>query len=265
MQSPRPFSSLSLWNLPVLSTGATAGLTAGWVNQALWTVSVYHGNDSMALVPVSVPASWGWPAATLHLPIPPGAHPTADSDAEMVIVDDTTGQVTDLYGVAAQNGTYSAGAYGQSNEWTSTGFGSASPFRAAGVRAIGCSALGGLITGTDLSSGVIDHGIAVALPYADLASGFVTPAIAGDAGGATGSLSEGSRVAIPANTPEPSGLSAIGAMVWTALVHYGAVIVDQDTGNAAAFYMDNVSTTSAEASSLNADLPAIVAALHRAT
>jgi hypothetical protein len=247
------------------ASAAAAGIQSGWINQSLWTVSVYHGNASTPLVAVPVPAGWGWPAATLRLPIPAGAHPTADGDAEMVVINDSTGDVTDLYGVKVSGTSYTAADYSLSNVTTSTGFGVASPFRAAGVRAIGCSTLGGLILGSDLASGTINHGLALALPYALLASQWVAPAIAGDAGGAPGTLAEGERLAIPASTPKPASLSPLGSMTWDALVRYGAVIVDQVGGNAATFYMDNVSTTAAQASQLQADATTLVTSLHVAS
>jgi hypothetical protein len=183
----------------------------------------------------------------------------------MVIVNDATGDVTDLYAVKVTQGGYSAAFYAESNLFTSTGFGTGSPFLSAGVRAIGCSALGGLLLGSDLASGLINHALAIALPYSLLSGSIVAPAIAGDAGGGPGVLREGARLAIPAGTPKPTTLSAVGSVVWDALVRYGALIVDQNTGTAATFYMDNVSTTAAQASQFQADANALVSALHQAS
>ena len=93
----------------------------------------------------------------------------------------------------------------------------------------------------------------------------MAPAIAGDAGGAPGALAEGERLAIPASTPKPASLSPLGSMTWDALVRYGAIIVDQVGGNAATFYMDNVSTNAAQASQLQTDATTLVTALHVAS
>jgi hypothetical protein len=183
----------------------------------------------------------------------------------MVIVDDSTGDVTDLYGVHVNNGTYTAKYYGRSNRLTSSGFGTENPFRGAGVRAIGCSALGGLVLGSDLGAGVIDHGLAVALPYALLDGAFVAPAIASDSGGGPGHLHEGERLAIPATTPKPASLSPVGSAVWDALVRYGALIVDQVGGTAASFYFDNATTTNAQAEELRGDANSLMRALATAS
>jgi hypothetical protein len=48
----------------------------------------------------------------------------------------------------------------------------------------------------------------------------------GFAGSNTGWVPYGSLLAIPSNVPMPSGMSAAGQMIWTALRNYGAYVVD---------------------------------------
>lgn len=260
----RPFSASSAWNTPATSVSATpAGITTGWANSGLWTPSVFHGNSrTMPLVPVRAPAGWGWPAATLHLPIPPGARPTNDGDAEMVIVDDATGRTVDLWAVSVTpDGSYSARTYAQSNIKAGTGFGSGE--RGAGVRAIGSSALGGLLLGCDFSRRVVDHALAISLPDSLVGAGHVAPAISSDADG-SGPVRLGQRLAIPRSTPKPSSLTPAGSLVWDALSKYGAIVSDTSDGGNAVLYLDAVSTNSTEGSQLQKDATSLLSALHLA-
>ena len=249
--------------MPVKSTGASAGLTSGAVNQSVWTWSVYHVNNGTPLAKVTVGASWGWPANPMA-PIPAGAHATHDSDAEIVVINDTTGQTFDFWGFANSNGTYSANAYGESNIFTGTGFGSTHPSLGAGTRAIGASGLGGLILGADLAAATINHGIAIELPYSYLAGGPMAPAIGSDATGGTGHIQEGERLAIPAGTPKPSNLTPEGSKVWDALVKYGGIIADKDSGSPV-FQMEAITTTPAQATNLRKDAATIMKALATAS
>jgi hypothetical protein len=257
----RYFTASSPWNTPVKSTGGSAGVTSGYVNQSVWTWSVYHVNSSTPLVKVSVPTSWGWPAGPVQVPIPAGAHATKDSDAEIVIVNDTTGQTFDFWGFSNSNGVYSARAYAESNIYTANGFGTVAKHTlGAGTRAIGASGLGGLILGSDLSGPAINHAIAIELPASYMTNGYVAPAISSDAPAGPGKLQEGERLAIPAGTPKPSNLSPEGSRVWDALVKYGGIIADQ-CGGKAVFQMDALSTTAVQASALRGDATTIMKAL----
>ena len=92
------------------------------------------------------------------------------------------------------------------------------------VRATGVSLLGGLIRESEMTS--IPHALAIALPEALLAPGFVWPAISGDAHG-SGFVPEGSLLAIPRGTAKPGGLSPLGSAIFDALTNYGAYVVDK--------------------------------------
>jgi len=260
----RFFIASSPWNTPVTSTAVSAGFTSGVVNYLKWTWSVYHVNSSTPLSKVSVHASWGWPADPM-VPIPAGAHATVDSDAEIVVVNDSTGQTFDFWGFSNSNGVYSAAAYGESNVYTQTGFGTLH-VHGAGTRAIGASGLGGLILGSDLADASINHGISIELPPSYLTTGFVAPAISTDIRenyGIPGKLQEGERLAIPAGTPKPANLSPVGSKVWDALVKYGAIITDHDSGSPV-FQVDTLSVTPTEASELKGDATTLMKALYTA-
>jgi hypothetical protein len=193
-------------------------------------------------------------------PIPAGAHATSDSDAEIVVINDTTGQTFDFWGFANSNGTYSANAYGESNIYTQTGFGSRNPNHGAGTRAIGASGLGGLILASDLAAPSINHAIAIELPVSYMKSGYVSPAISSDASQNLGQLQEGERLAIPAGTPKPANLSPVGSKIWDAMVKYGAIVADKDSGSPV-FQMEALNTTSAQATQLRGDASKLMQAL----
>jgi hypothetical protein len=79
---------------------------------------------------------------------------------------------------------------------------------------------------------VIPHALALALPNRTLRSGYVWPAYGQDGDAANtyrGFVPMGSLVAIPSWVPMPSGLSPVGQMIWNALSHYGAYVVDRTT------------------------------------
>jgi hypothetical protein len=90
------------------------------------------------------------------------------------------------------------------------------------------SQLAGTIRLADLQRGVIPHTLQMALAPTVLSKVAVWPAMSVDgfAGSNTGWVPYGSLLAIPSNVPMPSGMSAAGQMIWTALKNYGAYVAD---------------------------------------
>jgi hypothetical protein len=158
--------------------------------------------------------------------IPASATPSNGSDGSIVIVDQATHTSYDFWIFTRDSATTAhASAYAEGNIVSGTGWGTRSPFLAAGIRAAGSSGLAGEIFGTELESPTgIGHALALAGQpgefCADAPGGFVAPAIAGDG------ACEGVRFAIPAGTPMPAGLSVAGQAIWNALQTYGAYAVD---------------------------------------
>ena len=232
----RPFSASSSWNTP-LSANVTwrdePALRAGhsWVADEEYSIPIVHSAAGDPLVAVTVPGTWGWPAGTLHLHIPAGVTGAAGTDASIVVVSDNIAY--NFWIFARTDATHaSAQAYAEANTVTDSGWGTASPFRGAGIRAAGSSGLAGIITSGDLASGnLIHHALSVSLLGTEIRSGFVAPAIADDGGGYSGTIPMGSRLGIPAGTPMPAGLSPIGRTIWNTLITYGAFVVDQHGGN----------------------------------
>jgi hypothetical protein len=90
------------------------------------------------------------------------------------------------------------------------------------------SQLAGTIRLSDLQKGVIPHTLQIALAATVLSKVSVWPAMGVDgyAGSNTGWVPYGALLAIPANAPMPTGMSAVGQMIWTALRNYGAYVAD---------------------------------------
>jgi hypothetical protein len=99
---------------------------------------------------------------------------------------------------------------------------------AAGTRAYGGSALGGLIRTGELQQGSIRHALALAVPRRDLMHGPVWPANSEDGNATyTGTLPMGSLMSIPHTVDLNSlGLSPGGLAIATALRDYGTYLVD---------------------------------------
>jgi len=253
---------VSPWNTP-LSSGTTwhdkAALRAQdwWVNYASYSNPVYISKSSDPVVTVNATGSWGWPTAALRVHVPAGAGASAGTDQSIVIIDGTTAYDFWIFQRTGTN-TATAGAYGESNVVTGTGFGTLSPWMGAGIRAAGSSGLGGEIYGTELSTG-IHHALAIAAPggffCADVPAGnpngYVAPAIYND-----GSC-EGVRVGIPAGTAMPSGLTLQGQNLWKALQTYGAYNVDTAGGGTVILNADPNSVPSTDLSAMWGDLHVI--------
>ena len=238
--TPRPFDASSPWNRPLGAVGwrDAPELRGGhsWVNDESFSIPVVRTGPGDPLVSVSVPSSWGWTGGVVRVNIPAGIGGAAGSDGILVVVEGNV--VYDFYQFN-RTGPNS----GSASAWAATfqngpGWGRATPFLGAGIRAAGSSSLGGLITSGDLFGGDdFRHALAVSLLGSELSTGHVAPAI--DGGGGGGSIPVGARIGIPAGTPMPGGLSPIGVRMWNTLVRYGAYVVDQHGGSAPViFYAD---------------------------
>ena len=150
--------------------------------------------------------------------------PAASQDLNLTIVDLGANHVWDFFRVVRTGPTtFQAEAFGDT-DLDGTGFGFFPPGGGArvraGVKASGASWLGGLVTGENLASGGIDHGLAIHVGNDDLYPAFVPPAVEFDGDGAStyrGTLPMGTRLGIPPGTAAPPGLSSVGAMIFDAL------------------------------------------------
>jgi hypothetical protein len=105
-------------------------------------------------------------------------------------------------------------------------------------RASQVSQLAGLIRVADLQKRVIPHALSIALPDRALRYGYVWPAFGQDGNAASayrGFVPMGSLLAIPPGVSMPAGLSPPGQMIWYALSHYGAYVVDRTSPSSVLF------------------------------
>ncbi|MGH6677895.1 MAG: hypothetical protein ACREDL_02895 [Bradyrhizobium sp.] len=227
-----PFAPGSDWNTPVRTNATYSQLnwpaSDGYnysVNWHTYSPAVYVASPTDPLVQVSVPDSWGYPGGTLSVHMPTEANGAAGNDAELLVLDG--GTVYNFWEFNRTSATTAtAGAYGESNVATGSGWGSASPFLSAGTTAAGSSELGGLLVQAETDTGQINHALQLVVDSSLVKPGFAGDAIAGDGGSASGIVQEGDHLAIPPGTPMPSGLSSLGQEVFRALQQYGAYVVD---------------------------------------
>jgi hypothetical protein len=222
-----PFASTSPWNTPIGTSAQFAptadpryaSLTDAYtaINAQAWSMATYVASPSDPIRTVTSSAgSWQY-----RIPDNAVAALPADGDRQLLIID-PTGQYVDECWLATKVGLDWTCAYHVRNSLRGAGV------LAAGTRAYGGSALGGLIRTWELQQGSIRHALAMAVPRSDMVHGPVWPANSEDGNATyTGSLPMGSLVSIPSTVDLNSlGLSPGGLAVATALRDYGAYLVD---------------------------------------
>jgi hypothetical protein len=224
-----PFTATSSWNTPVPASATFAPMTwpSGVVYSVGWSsysAPIYVAAPTDPLVQVDCPASWGWPANP-SFRIPAGATGAPGTDGEIVVIDGTT--VENLWQFDRTSDTAgTAQAFAATDVITGSGWGTASPFLAAGIMAAGSSELAGMVVQAETDAGEIHHALQLEMPAPVNMPGYSRNAIAGDGQSSTGPLKEGDRLAIPMSTPMPTGLSPLGQTVFQALQTYGGFDID---------------------------------------
>jgi hypothetical protein len=232
----RPFSASSSWNRPIPTWASYSWLpwpaaTGGnyWVNWESYSPAVHVGRSSDPLVQIPLNASWGWPAQTIWVRLPAGVTGAPGSDGEILMIDGTTVHNCWQF-VRTSDTTGRCSAYARADVVNGSGWGSKSPFLAAGIVATGSSQLAGLLVQAETDAGEIEHALHLAVDYMLQRSGIVGEAIHSDAYNDYGFTQEGDRLAIPPGAAMPAGLSPLGQKVFRALQKYGAFNVDVAIG-----------------------------------
>lgn len=250
----RPFASSSAWNTP------TPGGTV-WFDHSQLHVPWWINSGSAIIVYVVAGDNTDWTfnlntyiddpynrhrnAASFTVKGPSGLVCGSDSDHILCLVQ-PDGAYIETWDTTVNSGTHviTANGWATGNMLTGLGVGGlvASGGNNAGVRATNFSWAGGLITPTDVSNGVIAHALNVGCPPNVNRGGsypvtFRSPATAADNSG-TGLITEGSRLGIPPGVSMPSGMHAIGQMIFTALQTYGAFVGDYVGGDSILIYFD---------------------------
>jgi len=252
----RPFASSSPWNTPTPASTQwfDSSLLHGrdwWVNTDL---GITWSSPSDPIWTFDLPAFTGddWhrtrPATRIHARAPQTLTPQPSDDLVVIAADPSTGDYIEIWAASVDrtNLTVTGQVWGSGNMITGLGVGDATTNLNAGVRASNFAWAAGLITQADVTSGKIDHGLALALPP-DMVKGgsppvgpYRAPATAGNGEWPTGPILMGSKIGIPAGIPRPPGLSSIGNMVFDALQTYGAYVGDV-CGGSPAFTADGPS------------------------
>ncbi|WP_199085316.1 hypothetical protein [Bosea sp. ASV33] len=228
----RPFTASSSWNTPLASDATFTKLgwpsSTGYNYSVAWdgySPSVYVASASDPLVQVTYPAGWGYPGGTISVHMPAAANGAAGTDGELVVID---GDIAYNFWQFKRTSTTTASAVSMAYEniVTGDGWGSSSPFLAAGITAVGASQLGGLIVQDEVKDGSIDHALQLVVDGTLVKAGAVGQAISSDGGSASGIVKEGQLLGIPPGTPMPAGLSPLGQQVFKAMQQYGAYVVD---------------------------------------
>jgi len=225
-----PFASSSPWNTPVgglarfesATDVATATLTRPdvppWVNAGQYSHPVYKASAGDPLVTFHWP---GHPDIVINAPL--SIRPAAGTDAHLHVVDPSGRWVDEFFGVSGTPPVVST-RYHVRNDLLGDGV------SGGGTRAYGGSAIGGLIRSWEVSSGSIQHALAVALEGEQLATGPVWPASSQDGNAATaysGAVHMGALMALPPDVDVNAlGLSHEGQMLAHAFQDYGGYVVD---------------------------------------
>ncbi|HBC88690.1 MAG TPA: hypothetical protein DCZ94_17240 [Lentisphaeria bacterium] len=266
----RPFSPDSFWNTPIPANpeiddksesfikllGTTVSeKRAVYVNSTKWTIPVYWVRSSQVpmvqVFPLKVrdshrgfaPNFDGW------APIPPEAKPDSEEDSHMCIIDEDKDIVYDFFCIRYKDGkilTRSAITY----PLYGSGVFDKIPFKFepgtsvhdyGPCRAAGTALLGGLVLQEEITSGKIEHKIALATDLNEHQK-FVFPAIWTD-GFTQGGLPEGAVVQLdPKLNLDKFDLCPAARTLAVAMQKYGMVNVDVAGG--ICIYVENLNFNS---------------------
>jgi hypothetical protein len=248
-QCSRPYSADSPWNTPIGSHpryGADSRAHVAALDRTLtsdptqYTYPVYEVGAGTPRVPVTVAGTWSNVVdggrqleiarnTTVQLPVPRDAMPAAGSDAQLVILDRTTGDEWGAWQFRRDGDALRAqNAYHYNVRWSGVPP-RASDGTAFGSRGAGIPYLAGLVRPCEIARGRIAHALAFA--YDGPSAAHVYPATKSDGRRAgTGALPEGSRLQLDpqlgAARIRSWGCRGVCLVVARALQRYGMYIVD---------------------------------------
>ncbi len=218
--------------------GTQLGITFSKPSDPSWTFTL-PGYDASPWHRVEV-------ATTMQVHAPANLTAQPSDDLIVIVADPVTGNYVEVWSATVNQSarTVTGQVWATGNMITGAGVGNLATNVSAGVRASNFSWAAGMITGTDRSSGQINHALAVALPDNMVLGGsapvgpYIAPASAGNGAWPTGKIKMGSKIGIPAGVAKPAGLSPIGVMVFDSLQKYGAYVGDVVGGQWPLFFSD---------------------------
>lgn len=178
--------------------------------------------------PSGLPSSYNaWHQTTeLYIRVPKGALPTASSDGQTVIIQ-PDGTAVEMYSpIVLSTGQWVSEMFSETNALNGTGTGADNGRTASMVENYA-----GVLRDTDVTSGVIDHALALAVPASMLTAAFNGPALAFDSGsnGYSGTLPMGAHLGLAAsiNLAMLGLTTSLGTEIAKAAQSYGMYIVDR--------------------------------------
>lgn len=179
--------------------------------------------------PSGLPAtydSWSQGAGqTLYIHVPAGALPTNSADGQTVIIQ-PDGTAIELYApIVLSSGTWVSSMFSATNAATASGTGADNGRTASMIENYA-----GVLRDTDVTSGAINHALALVVPQSMLQAAVTGPALTFDtnSAGYTGTLPMGAHLALPASL-DLTALhlqTALGLEIAQAAKTYGQFIVD---------------------------------------
>lgn len=161
------------------------------------------------------------PSTGTSVPIPDHVVLSGSSDNPLIIYQPSTNSDWELWQVAHSDGQWEACWGGKLNTADSSGT-FTEPY---GLSASGISYLATMVTDADVTSGHIDHAIALQMPTCSAPP--IPPANRTDCPRADGQPPYGTRFRFPLSMQPPKGLSTFAKMVFIAVQRYGLVLTDQ--------------------------------------
>jgi hypothetical protein len=253
----RWFASSSPWNTPIRSDQPAVEQTWAWIkelegaigqiniNQRAWTPTLLIARKSTPRGSVRLDNGW----KLTDVPLSPWLKPSADSDAQAIVLDAARNREYDFFLLRGGHGNWSAHAGVvlrlDGSGWYDGTYCARRICGPWGARASSAALAGGLIRPTEVKQGVIPHALACAAPK-HLIGPPVSPATTGDGTGGPGAMPMGSRLQLdPSVDIATLGLEPGEEMIARALQVYGAYIVE--SSSAFACYARNSSTLSPSA------------------
>jgi hypothetical protein len=247
------FAATSFWNTALSPTEtlnpnsanlvnelvAQTRLSQPWMNTKSYSTGIYEVDASVAKVPVYIVQNGQQMTSTVlygvmrqGVPIPEDAVVAAGTDGHITILDSSTDTLYEFWQLQKVNGQWQASWGGVitnysasngimpvvKNQWGDDEY--------WGATATGLPVAGGVITLAELSAGVINHVLAMAIP--DPKNTYVSPATRTD-GTAIGinSIPEGTIFRFPADIYIDPSWSPLMQMIVVAIRDYGAVVRDK--------------------------------------
>jgi hypothetical protein len=270
--APRLFSPTSIWNRPLAAgapidpgSGAMVSAlsaeaaneeqigTGPWIETTDDSTTIYRVGPDQPNVPVQLEdptESWraSLQAAFDAVPIPADAQPAEGPDAQMVVWQPSTNKMWEFYEMQRESDGWHA-AWGGAMRDVSRNPGYYSPrawpgaLSNWGATASSLPIAGGVITLADIQRGVIDHALAIDLPY-PRADVWAWPAQRTDGTGTEpGAIPEGAHLRLDPSLDIPAlHLPRLVQMMAEAAQRYGIVVRDQ-THHAIGFFIQDPTPT----------------------